>query len=145
MLAAAADAARREGLPAPIPVSARFPDAPRSEEAYWQERVVDHLGLDDWLRVDVADGELDILGPRARAIIERHGLISPANMVFVENVVERGNTASTTHFVALYEYLEAGRFKKGDEILLLSLASGLEVGIVIFRMDELVDHYGRAH
>lgn len=64
---------------------------------------------------------------------------------FVDNVAERGNTASTTHFVALYEYLEAERFKKGDEILLLSLASGLEVGVVIFQMDELVDHYGHAH
>lgn len=63
----------------------------------------------------------------------------------VDNVAERGNTASTTHFVALYEYLEAERFKKGDEILLLSLASGLEVGVVIFRMDELVEHYGHAH
>jgi 3-oxoacyl-[acyl-carrier-protein] synthase-3 len=63
----------------------------------------------------------------------------------VENVAERGNTASTTHFVALYEYLEAKRFKQGDEILLLSFASGLEVGVVIFRMDELVDHYGHAH
>jgi 3-oxoacyl-[acyl-carrier-protein] synthase-3 len=64
---------------------------------------------------------------------------------FVENVAERGNTASTTHFVALYEYLEAGRFKQGDDILLLALASGLEVGVVIFRMDELVEHYGHAH
>jgi 3-oxoacyl-[acyl-carrier-protein] synthase-3 len=69
--------------------------------------------------------------------------MSPRN--FVDNVAERGNTASTTHFVALYEYLEAEQFKKGDEILLLALASGLEVGIVIFRMDELVDHYGHAH
>ena len=78
----------------------------------------------------------------AREFAARLGM-SPKN--FVDNVAERGNTASTTHFVALYEYLEAERFKKGDEILLLSLASGLEVGIVIFRMDELVDHYGHAH
>jgi 3-oxoacyl-[acyl-carrier-protein] synthase-3 len=69
--------------------------------------------------------------------------VSPKHVV--DNVAERGNTASTTHFVALYEYLEAGRFEKGDEILLLSLASGLEVGVVIFRMDELADRYGHAH
>ena len=78
----------------------------------------------------------------ARELAARLGM-APKNVV--ENVAERGNTASTTHFVALYEYLEAGRFKPGDEILLLSLASGLEVGVVIFRMDELVDHYGHAH
>ena len=76
---------------------------------------------------------------RYREFTARLGM-APKN--FVENVAERDNTASTTHFVALYEYLEAGRFKPGDEILLLSLASGLEVGVVIFRMDELVDHDG---
>jgi 3-oxoacyl-[acyl-carrier-protein] synthase-3 len=78
----------------------------------------------------------------ARELAARLGT-SPKS--FVENVAERGNTASTTHFVALYEYLEASRFKPGDVILLLSLASGLEVGIVIFRMDELVERYGHAH
>ena len=78
----------------------------------------------------------------AREFATRLGM-SPKH--FVDNVAERGNTASTTHFVALYEYLEAGKFKNGDEILLLSLASGLEVGVVIFRMDALVDHYGHAH
>jgi 3-oxoacyl-[acyl-carrier-protein] synthase-3 len=78
----------------------------------------------------------------SRELATRLGM-SPKHIV--ENVAERGNTASTTHFVALYEYLEANRFEKGDEILLLSFASGLEVGVVIFRMDELVDHYGHTH
>jgi 3-oxoacyl-[acyl-carrier-protein] synthase-3 len=78
----------------------------------------------------------------ARELAARLG-VSPKHVV--ENVTERGNTASTTHFVALYEYLQAGRFERGDEILLLSLASGLEVGIVIFKMDDLVERYGHAH
>ncbi|HVU01519.1 MAG TPA: 3-oxoacyl-[acyl-carrier-protein] synthase III C-terminal domain-containing protein [Polyangiaceae bacterium] len=60
---------------------------------------------------------------------------------FVENVAERGNTASTTHFVALHEYLSRGRFQKGDEILLISVASGLEVGLLVFEMDELVEQH----
>ncbi len=77
-----------------------------------------------------------------REIAARLGM-APKSVV--DNIAARGNTASTTHFVALYEYLEAGRFKPGDEILLLSHASGLEAGIVIFRMDELVDRYGHAH
>jgi len=78
----------------------------------------------------------------AKEISERLGF-SPKHIV--DNIAERGNTASTTHFVALYEYLEAGRFAKGDEVLLLSFASGLEVGIVLFRMDELVERYGHPH
>ena len=64
----------------------------------------------------------------------------PRNVVVT--VDELGNTASTTHFVALWRYLNEGRFKAGDRVLLLSLASGLEVGIVIFRIGDLVGRYG---
>jgi 3-oxoacyl-[acyl-carrier-protein] synthase-3 len=53
-----------------------------------------------------------------------------------------GNTASTTHFVALYEYLEHREFRRGDRIALIALASGLEIGVVIFTVDDLVDRYG---
>ncbi|HKH88652.1 MAG TPA: 3-oxoacyl-[acyl-carrier-protein] synthase III C-terminal domain-containing protein, partial [Acidimicrobiales bacterium] len=54
-----------------------------------------------------------------------------------------GNTASTTHFVALVEELEAGRLKAGDRVVLLALASGLEIGVVLFTVDgELVSRYG---
>ena len=56
----------------------------------------------------------------------------------VVTVDELGNTASTTHFVALWKYLNEGRLSEGDRVLLLSLASGLEVGIVIFRVGDLV-------
>jgi 3-oxoacyl-[acyl-carrier-protein] synthase-3 len=61
----------------------------------------------------------------------------------VVNVEQYGNTASTTHFVALYRYLQEGRFEKGDKVMLLSFASGLEVGVVIFALDDdLLGRYG---
>ncbi len=78
----------------------------------------------------------------SREISEELG-VSPKHVV--SNVLQFGNTSSTTHFVALYRYLSEGRFKKGDRIMLISFASGLEVGVVIFEMDGLVDRYGRAH
>jgi 3-oxoacyl-[acyl-carrier-protein] synthase-3 len=61
----------------------------------------------------------------------------------VVTVDEFGNTASTTHFVALWKYLNEGRFRQEDRVLLLSLASGLEVGIVIFTVGQLVECYGQ--
>jgi 3-oxoacyl-[acyl-carrier-protein] synthase-3 len=61
----------------------------------------------------------------------------------VQNVELRGNTASTTHFVALYEYLTARKFEKGDIVALISLASGLEIGVLVFEVDDLVERYGR--
>jgi 3-oxoacyl-[acyl-carrier-protein] synthase III len=63
----------------------------------------------------------------------------------VVTVDELGNTASTTHFVALSKYLRENRFAEDDRVLLLSLASGLEVGIVIFKVDQLVGRYGHDH
>ena len=56
----------------------------------------------------------------------------------VVNVEEYGNTSSTTHFVALDRYLREGRFRRGERALLLALASGLEIGVVIVTVDELV-------
>jgi 3-oxoacyl-[acyl-carrier-protein] synthase-3 len=60
-------------------------------------------------------------------------------------VDEYGNTASTTLFLALHRYLTEGRFHAGDKILLLSVASGLEVGVVLFAMDELETTHGHPH
>jgi 3-oxoacyl-[acyl-carrier-protein] synthase III len=57
-----------------------------------------------------------------------------------------GNTASTTHTVALVEELEAGRIGAGERIALLALASGLEIGVVLLTLDEdLVSRYGHNH
>ena len=47
-----------------------------------------------------------------------------------------GNTASTTHGVALVEELDAGRLRAGDRVALIALASGLEIGVVLFTVDE---------
>jgi 3-oxoacyl-[acyl-carrier-protein] synthase-3 len=60
----------------------------------------------------------------------------------VVTVDELGNTASTTHFIALWKYLDEGRLREDDRILLLSLASGLEVGVVIFRVGDLAARHG---
>lgn len=62
----------------------------------------------------------------------------------ITNFQEYGNTASTTHFLAMYRYLQEKRFKKGDKILIMAFASGLVIGVVIFTMDALVDRYGSA-
>jgi 3-oxoacyl-[acyl-carrier-protein] synthase-3 len=75
----------------------------------------------------------------AKEIGERLG--TQAKRVVV-TVNEFGNTSSTTHFVALRKYLGEKRFKKGDTIMLISFASGLEVGVLIFPVEEILDRYG---
>jgi 3-oxoacyl-[acyl-carrier-protein] synthase III len=63
----------------------------------------------------------------------------------VTNLEEYGNTSSTTLFVALHKYLEEHRIRKGDRVMLLALASGIEIGMALFTIDDLVDSYGHPH
>jgi 3-oxoacyl-[acyl-carrier-protein] synthase-3 len=60
---------------------------------------------------------------------------APRNPAVV-TVDRYGNTASTTHTVALVEELDAGRLEAGDRVALVALASGLEIGVVLFTVDE---------
>lgn len=82
LLAVAARTARREGLPLPVPVTLRFPESPTAEESEWQELVIRHLELDDWVRREIHD-ELDFVGPLAQRMLRRHGVLWPANLHFV--------------------------------------------------------------
>lgn len=88
VLAVAAKVARREGLALPIPITHRFPGAPAADEDAWQERVVAHLGLPDWERI-VVGSELDSVGPVARTVLRRHGLLWPFNAHFHLPLFER--------------------------------------------------------
>lgn len=76
LLACATLAARREGLPLPVPVTRLFPGDAAASEEHWQQFVVGRLGLRDWLRIQVCD-ELDVLSPLATAGLVRHGVIYP--------------------------------------------------------------------
>lgn len=76
VLAVAGRIALREGLPPPLPITVRFVQAPGTDERRWQETVVRFLGLTDWIRLDVED-DLDVVGPLARDILRRHGVLFP--------------------------------------------------------------------
>lgn len=64
----------------------------------------------------------------------------PKNIIV--NMIQYGNTASTSHFLALYRFLKEKTFKRGEKLVLVALASGLVIGVVIFTMDELANRYG---
>ena len=97
-------------------------------------------------------GEIDWLIPHQTSVRALHGGEKalaeqtgehPRHLVVT--VDEYGNTASTTLFVALHRYLDDHRIHVGDKILLLAVASGLEVGVVLVAMDELESSHGHVH
>jgi 3-oxoacyl-[acyl-carrier-protein] synthase III len=57
----------------------------------------------------------------------------------IVNVAERGNTASTSHFLALAEHIRSGRIKTGDRIVFGISASGVTTGTALYTLDDLPD------
>jgi asparagine synthase (glutamine-hydrolysing) len=96
MLTAAVRAARQRGLAPPVPVSLRFGGAEGTDESGWQEELVAHLGLDDWVRIEVGE-DLDMLGALSTEALRRHRLPWPGNgHAFVPLVrAARGGTLVT--------------------------------------------------
>jgi asparagine synthase (glutamine-hydrolysing) len=78
VLGVATQAARRHGLPDPVPATMRFPDSPETDESAWQRLVLDHLELGGQEIVDLRD-ELDALGPLATSVLRRDGVRVPPN------------------------------------------------------------------
>jgi asparagine synthase (glutamine-hydrolysing) len=73
VLAVAVHVARREGLALPVAFTQRYPDAPTTQESQWQERVIGHLGLDDWERVEL-HADFDAVGSLAQPLMRRFGV-----------------------------------------------------------------------
>lgn len=118
VLAAAVHAARREGLPLPVPATNRFPRAEQADERSWQELVVRHLGLTDWLRTDYTD-ELDVVGPVATGVLRRHGLLWPFNAHFHAPLLEAARGGSLLTGIGGDEVFGSSRWARATAVLTL--------------------------
>jgi 3-oxoacyl-[acyl-carrier-protein] synthase III len=63
----------------------------------------------------------------------------------VDNLTNRGNTASTTHFVALADLIEADRIHSGDQLAFCVQASGITYGTAIYTLDDLPARLRNGH
>ena len=63
--------------------------------------------------------------------------------MLINNVAKRGNTATTSHFVALKDCFLDGRVKSGEGIVFGILASGVTVGTAVYRLDDLPERTQR--
>lgn len=116
VLAAATALARREGLALPIPATHRFAGAEGSGESEWQELVVAHLGLEDWLRLELSD-EMDCVGPLATALLRRHGLLWPCNLHFHGPLIEAASGGSLLTGIGGDELFSASRWWRIRDVL----------------------------
>ena len=133
VLAAAVRAAREHGLPAPIPVTWTFHDAPAADETRWQEQVVAELGISDWERVEAAEGELDLIGPVATEVLARHGVLQPANAFLHLPLLRRAAPGTLLTGVGGDQVLGLWRWREAAAVLRrerpLRPATALAVGL----------------
>jgi asparagine synthetase B (glutamine-hydrolysing) len=116
VLGVAARLARREGLPLPIPATNRFPEVTTSDESKWQELVVTHLGVDDWIKLEFTD-ELDAVGPIAGRVLRRHGLLWPFNTHFHVPLLEAARGGSLLTGVGGDEVLSRSRWERAAAVM----------------------------
>ncbi len=64
-----------------------------------------------------------------------HASAHPGNVI--NNLAERGNTASTTHFVALSDQIRANRIQSGDSVVFGISGSGQTIGAALYTFDDL--------
>lgn len=55
----------------------------------------------------------------------------------VDNIAERGNTASNSHFVALKDHILTERIRSGDDIVFFVTGSGITIGAAAYGLDDL--------
>jgi asparagine synthase (glutamine-hydrolysing) len=92
LLAAAVSLAGREGLSPPVAVTLLY-DSAATDEREWQERVIGHVGVGDWIRLKMTD-ELDFVGPLAGEGLRRHGVMYPANAHVIVPLAEQAQGGS---------------------------------------------------
>jgi asparagine synthetase B (glutamine-hydrolysing) len=78
LLAAAVRSAAKQGRPPPLAATVRFTTSSEANEDAWQELVLEHLGVEERIVIDVED-ELDFVGPVATAELVRRGVLFPPN------------------------------------------------------------------
>jgi len=55
----------------------------------------------------------------------------------INNLELRGNTVTTTHFLAVYDAIKSSRIQSGQRLLLSTVASGVTIGSAAYHLDEL--------
>jgi 3-oxoacyl-[acyl-carrier-protein] synthase III len=107
------------------------PDAVRMLDSLrWGREELNHL-----ISHQTAQGAIDQVYGVNR--VSQREVLHEGNVI--NNLAERGNTASTTHFVALWDKIHSGRIQSGDRVLFAIQGSGMTIGTAAYTLDDLPD------
>jgi amino acid adenylation domain-containing protein len=101
----------------------------------WRPEACDHLLMHQTSEASINDAILAVNRVFGEGATNRGNTIC--------NLTERGNTATTTHFVALADYIAANRINSGDNVVFSITGSGQTVGTALYTFDDLPDRMRR--
>ncbi|POY33488.1 non-ribosomal peptide synthetase [Mycobacterium kansasii] len=102
----------------------------------WRAEHCDHFVIHQTSKASLNDAMVamnQVFGP---------GAANSANVI--NNLTERGNTASTTHFVALSDQIQANRIQPGDNVVFGISGTGQTIGAALYTFDDLPARMRRA-
>jgi amino acid adenylation domain-containing protein len=102
----------------------------------WRPEYCDHLLMHQTSAASINDA--------VTAINRMFGQTAVGGGNVINNLADRGNTATTTHFVAMMDNIRGGRINSGDNMVFSITGSGQTVGAALYTFDDLPDRVRRA-
>lgn len=101
----------------------------------WAPEAIDHFIMHQVSKTALDDARRQINKLYGREVCTEENVIN--------NLAERGNTASTSHFVALKDFILGDKIQSGQNLLFTATGSGLTIGAAFYRLDDLPDRVRR--
>jgi 3-oxoacyl-[acyl-carrier-protein] synthase III len=95
----------------------------------------------DWIVIHQAAESTIAEVVRQMNELAQREMCSESSMIV--NMAERGNTATTSHFVAMWDNMASGKIRAGDDVLFGIQGSGLTIGTALYTVDDLPDRITR--
>jgi amino acid adenylation domain-containing protein len=105
------------------------------ERSQWQKDAFQHIIVHQTSQTTINDVPREINNYFGQEICKQESVIN--------NIAERGNTATTTHMIAVMDNIRNNRIQSGDNAIFGITGSGATIGTALYTFDDLPDRIRR--
>jgi amino acid adenylation domain len=105
------------------------------ERSHWPKEAIQHILVHQTSKTTINDVPREINKYFGREVVERNSVIN--------NIAERGNTATTTHMIAIMDHIRNNHIQSGDNAIFGITGSGATIGTALYTFDDLPDRIRR--
>ncbi|HCI78674.1 MAG TPA: non-ribosomal peptide synthetase, partial [Ktedonobacter sp.] len=106
------------------------------ERSGWSQEAFQHIVMHQTSKMTIYDAGREINTYFGKELCNEQNLIN--------NIAERGNTATTTHTVALMDHIRNGDIRSDSNVIFGITGSGVNIGTAIYTFDDLPDRLRRS-